>query len=408
MEQHNNYPTTEIDVTTPSYSPGWQCFRFNIHNFESLPAVVDKPLDPILFSCFGRNWKLKLYIGGKPSLAPHMAGQLAMISGDPIEVDMKFSANKENRHVKVNKSFSEENDHASFKLHPRQQYLDNAERYLTDGTLTLTFYFKDTSENNLPARPFVPQNPCSSAILSLFNDEQSADVLFEVSESIGDSDTMTMRIYAHRLILQSCSPALAELCGDCTNFTRVPINGIKSEIFEALVGYVYGRQVPPKDMQKYCKDLMSAADLYGIVNLKVEAEAAYVQFTKITIDNVVDNFYLADTKKCALLKEKVMEFFVENGQEVMAKLSFKDAPESATMFNDFMAAVALGKSKDKNYDGDDTTKFKCMSVNSLRRKLSERGLNIDGTREMMIAALELSYAKSGDKRKRDGNDSSSS
>ena len=239
----------------------------------------------------------------------------------------------------------------------------------------------------------------------MLNDEYSADVLFEVSEN---EDSVPVKIYAHRLILQSCSPGLAEVCGEYTNLTPVPIHGFKSEIFETLLGYVYGRQVPPKDMQKFCKDLMSAADLYGIVNLKVEAEVAYVQSTKITIDNVVDNFYLADTKKCALLKEKVMEFFVENGQEVMAKLSFKDAPESATMFNDFMAAVALGKSKDKDYDGDDTTKFKSMSVNALRRKLSERELNIDGTREMMIAALELSYAKSGDKRKRDGNDSSSS
>ena len=45
-----------------------------------------------------------------------------------------------------------------------------------------------------------------------------------------------------------------------------------------------------------------------------------------------------------------------------------------------------------------------MCINVLRRKLSERGLEIDGTREMLVASLEESYAKaksSGEKRKRD-------
>ena len=69
-----------------------------------------------------------------------------------------------------------------------------------------------------------------------------------------------------------------------------------------------------------------------------------------------------------------------------------------------MTAVALGKNSNKDYDGDDPTKVKTMSINVLRRKLSERGLEIDGTREMLVASLEESYAKAksrGDKRKRD-------
>ena len=141
--------------------------------------------------------------------------------------------------------------------------------------------------------------------------------------------------------------------------------------------------------------------MYGISTLKIEAETVYVNSTPITIENVVDNFYFADTKKCALLKEKVMEFLVENGQDVLDKLSLQDGLQSATLFRDFMTAVAMEKSDDKGYDGDDPAKFKVMSVNVLRRKLSDRGLSIDGTREMMIAGLEQSYAKSGEKRKRD-------
>ena len=94
-QQHNIYPTTEIDVTTPSYNPGWQCFRFNIHNFESLPVKVDKPLKPIVFSCFGRNFMINLYIGGVSYLgSPNMLVQMVKTSGDPIDIAMRFSANK--------------------------------------------------------------------------------------------------------------------------------------------------------------------------------------------------------------------------------------------------------------------------------------------------------------------------
>ena len=75
--------------------------------------------------------------------------------------------------------------------------------------------------------------------------------------------------------------------------------------------------------------------LYCVSNLKVEADAAHIRSTPIAIENVVDHFYFADTKKCALPKEKVMDFLNENGQNVLDKISFKDAPESQTMFHGF-------------------------------------------------------------------------
>ncbi len=47
---------------------------------------------------------------------------------------------------------------------------------------------------------------------------------------------------------------------------------------------------------------------------------------------------------------------------------------------------AMGKSDDKDYDGYD--------LNTLRRKLSDRGLDVDGTREMLVSSiLEKNYAK---------------
>ena len=84
----------------------------------------------------------------------------------------------------------------------------------------------------------------------------------------------------------------------------------------------------------------------------------------------------------ALLKEMVV--LTENGQDVLNKISFKDIPESQTRYVHrlFQPAVTMGKSDDKDYDGDDLTKFKTMSINTLRRKLCDKGLDIDGTRAM--------------------------
>ena len=237
-------------------------------------------------------------------------------------------------------------------------------------------------------------------------DEESADILFDVKNGCDEESTPT-KVYAHRFILQLCAPSLADFCKEYSDLTPVPINDVKPEIFrDGILRYVYGGDVSGSLLKQHSKQIIEAADKYGVPHLKIEAEAAYVKATTITVDNAVDNFFFADTKKCALLKEYVMDFLVENGQHVLNKISFTDIPESQTMFTDFLAAVAMGKNDSKDYGGDDPTKFKTMSINALRRKLSEKGLGIDGTREMLVTVLEQSCAQSSrkTKRKRDDTD----
>ena len=58
----------------------------------------------------------------------------------------------------------------------------------------------------------------------------------------------------------------------------------------------------------FAKDIINACDKYGVVHLKLEAEATYVESTTITIDNMMDNLLYADSKNLALLKESVMDY----------------------------------------------------------------------------------------------------
>jgi hypothetical protein len=144
------------------------------------------------------------------------------------------------------------------------------------------------------------------------------------------------------------------------------------------------------ELKTNAKDIINACDKYGVVNLKLEAEACYVKSTTTTIDNMMDNLLCAGSKNCALLKEAVTDFVVKNGQDVLEKVSLKDVPGG--VFADLLTAMTREKNKASNVEtGDQVT---TMRVSELRRKLDEKGLDVDGSREAMISALQASGEES--------------
>ena len=191
--------------------------------------------------------------------------------------------------------------------------------------------------------------------------------------------------YAHRFILEDCAPALVASCTSGKDLTTIPITNVKPEIFHHLLYYVYGGKVDDTDLKANAKDIVDACDIYEVVNLKLEAEAILVASTTITIDNVIELLLYANEKNCALLKETVNDFLVENLDEAIKKLSFEnDVP--GQLMTDLMTAVARGK-KESNTSSD-ATDSSTARVGTLRRMLHEKGLDIDGSREAMIALLE--------------------
>jgi len=151
---------------------------------------------------------------------------------------------------------------------------------------------------------------------------------------------------------------------------------------------MYGGKISNEDMKRYAKSIIDVADKYGIVGLKLEAEAAYVTSETITIENVINHLFYADSKNLALLKEAVMDYLVKNGKEAMTKLSFDNVPGSA--MKDLLAAMTRGETeKDGKAKSANAAKdYNTMRVNKLRKLLHERKLDVDGSREMMIARLE--------------------
>ncbi len=207
-----------------------------------------------------------------------------------------------------------------------------------------------------------------------------------------NAKTNTVAFHAHQLILRKCSTNLADLCESAGDQTApIQISDVSPEIFRHLLKYMYGGEVVDVMFHSHAKEIIDAADKYGVVNLKLEAEVRFVEATTFTMDNVMDHLLYAESKNCALLKEAAMDFIAENKFEAMTKLSFKDAP--GTLMRDLLIAVARGEQNgetDMNGNNDPSM----MRISDLRRKAHLKRLNVDGSREMLIESLEKKQRKS--------------
>lgn len=104
--------------------------------------------------------------------------------------------------------------------------------------------------------------------------------------------------------------------------------------------------------------------------LKLEAEAIIVTSITITFDNEIELLLFANEKNYVLLKETVMDFITKNKDEVAREVSFENVPGS--LMTNLLMADSMGDS---------------MGINTLREKLHDKGLDIDGSMETMIALL---------------------
>ena len=189
------------------------------------------------------------------------------------------------------------------------------------------------------------------------------------------------------MILRLNAPALADMCkpGD---EAAVPINGVEAEVFRMVLFFCYGGTIEEDEMAANAKAIIDAADRFGIVNLKLQAEAVLTEQTEIAVDNLLDNLLYANSKNLALFQEKIMDFVAENGNKIVGSVSFDDVPRS--LMSNLLTAVARGqKSTSEATPGDE---LKLMRVGELRRRLHDKGLCIDGSRETMIALLRENSA----------------
>ena len=385
----------------PGPLSSWAIRRVHFHGFEGLPTTRGAKVLSPKFSFFGHQWAVHIYPGGHTaSKDGYVAVHLINISSESIQADYKFvmkhptdltQTRYEVGSVGEMETFggigNGENGWGHDDYARRKTMLE----YLNNGTLKLEIHLR----TNKQAEPtsFVPSNPFNNNVLKGFNNEEMSDIAFEVGGEVESAanrrkraKTTATTFHACHAILRFNAPSLADMCrpGD---EAAVPINGVEPEVFKMLLYFCYGGAIEEGKLAESAKATIEAADRFGIVNLKLQAESVLTEQTAITVDNMLDNLLYANSKNLALFQEKIMDFVAENGNKLLGKVSFDDVPGS--LVTDLLTAVTRGKTCGTEISNDD---FNLMRVGDLRKRLHDKGLCIDGSRETMIALLRENSA----------------
>mmetsp|Transcript_14445 Transcript_14445/g.31669 ORF Transcript_14445/g.31669 Transcript_14445/m.31669 type:complete len:323 (-) Transcript_14445:101-1069(-) len=260
---------------------------------------------------------------------------------------------------------------------------------LVDGALIfkVVMYADHPPQSASVADEFIPTNPFLGNVLKEYGNEETSDVTIEVGGEEETDDgrrkrarTDSATFHAHQFVLRCNAPTLAEMCKPGDESTPIRIGNVSPETFRHLLHYCYGGTISDEDLQENAREIIDAADRFGVTNLKLEAETYLVQKETFTVENILDNLLYADSKNCALLLEKAMDFVVENRDDVLANISLDNLP--STMMMDLLTAVGSVKK------GDSSDDYTYMRVDELRKQLHEKGLCFDGSRKAMIALLK--------------------
>jgi len=309
--------------------------------------VRGESVDSPEFMLLGNQWHLEMIPGGHVNAAEGMVSLgLANMSNKAIEIEFSFSVvDSSGKQVAFKRTATPRNFGPMNNGSSRWGYDNVASRLkllssLVDGTLVIEVRMKLTKPADSVPQPFIPVNPFSKQMQRLFLNDESADIMFEVrgeekpkNNAMKIAKTAPVTFPAHRLIVENCSSIFAELCesnGD-DRTTPIQITGVSPDVFRLLLFYMYGGKVPDNDMKSHAKEIIDAADRYGVSSLKLEAEVCLVNATIFGVENLKDILLYADSKNCALLKEAAMDYMAKNKDKVRGKISFHDAPGSLLM-----------------------------------------------------------------------------
>jgi hypothetical protein len=392
---------TSVHVGTPPKGyQEWMTTKVHIHGFADLSAERGAFVNSPEFIALGNPWRLKLHPGGRNSSKTGWVSiKLVNRSNKSIDMNFGFSIKDGKGKQVVNMQtstpipFDPVGGPSSGRALPNFAERSTIIDSLVDGTLIVEVHMKpyEPSKSILPQ--FIPENPFCNNMIQIFNDEESADIVFAVGEHQSKNSTTKVAkiapaiFHAHRVIITACSAILADLCqskGDPT--TPIEITDVCPGVFRYLLYYIYGGKIPDDDMKSHAKEIIDAADRYGVSTLKLEAEACLVEGTTFSLENVKELLLYAESKNCALLKEVAMDFLVSKKDEVIGNkmISFDDVP--STLMRDLFVAFA----REPNRAGaaaSGENEFNTLRISELRRMVHERGLDVDGSREMLIAAL---------------------
>jgi hypothetical protein len=276
---------------------------------------------------------------------------------------------------------------------------DALERYLDeDGTLVIEVDVQiavGKVENEVwYPKLDIPNVTLSQLYHSSSEDEDStSDVAFEVGAK---------QYHAHKSILSIRAKTIFELVKDYNknddddndNEKMVPIEDMDGNIFESVLEFVYCVCAPKIKDEATATKLLLAADRLECTDLKLYVESTIVE-KFIDVSNAANWLVLSDSHSCPLLKEASMKLCASDASVVMESegwLQIKESPrllEEILKFCMVKAPVVSDSNRTKKDNNNNIVEN--LDVTSLRERLLEANLDIDGNRQILVERLKEHY-----------------
>lgn len=359
--------------------------RFKFDDFENLPSEIGKSTRSTrVTDGNGNSWELELYPGGKSVGGGNMSMFLYNVGGNDVRAKVTYITRNAAGGVHNQQAPTSLDCYGSTEGYGQNSWLKRSDvlgkgkNILLNGALLI-----DVELLAKPLRAYVPSNPHTKNMLALLDSGDNADVTFKVGGTT---------IPAHKLIIQTNAPLLYSFCPK-RGKAAVQINNTNAEVFRLVLRYIYGGSAPGEDeTKKWGKKLIDAANRYGIVGLKMAVETTLVECLEIRGFNVVDWLLFADAKTCPLIKEYATSLFTVRAKDLLASNESSKLKESPALMQELFMATSETCDSDERFGGTATK----MTVNELRVELDKKGLDVDGSKEMLISRLGASKKRQRD------------
>jgi len=371
--------------------------RFTIQNFRQHTETRGEPIvSPPVFRVHGYEWSIVVYPRGDDNES-NVVGEsddddideecgcecvslylgirrLNRAARVPATFTIRCIKDKDKQHKRdaqqhtsrqqpIRCTFDEENSLFGSRV-SRQRVLEHLLE--ADGSLTIECYISISEEHR---GVWYPEDlPSDSVLLDLYRDApNTGDVVFSVvgnsnSNSNGhatNNNATTRKFVAHKGVLSLRCKRLYEITTSAAHTTtatttsntttkpptiRIPSSTTSPQVFKKLLEFVYTVKTPSIRTKEDAVEVLEAAARYGCRPLQDHMEAVLLN-RFLNAEHAASLLVLAESHKCALLKERVTNFFVRNAAAVTRSKDWYRVEQSNKLLKDLLGA-SIEKSKD--------------------------------------------------------------
>ena len=380
-----------------------QTMIFRIHDFANRVEKRGEVVITPAIRAFNCDWKLRVFprgCHGSSENDEYVSCYLKRVVGDNDEAVTAYAnfsfCCKDKRYCdKFIRVF--DNVNPSWGHIDYLKRTDALERYLDeDGTLVIEVDVQiavDKEKNDVwYPKLDIPNITLTQLYHSSSEDEDStSDVAFEVGAK---------QYHAHKSILSIRAKTIFELVKDYNknddddndNEKMVPIEDMDGNIFESVLEFVYCVCAPKIKDEATATKLLLAADRLDCTDLKLYVESTIVE-KFIDVSNAANWLVLSDSHSCPLLKEASMKLCASDASVVMESEGWSQIEESNRLVTELFkfCMVEPPLVSDSNRTKKDVV-VENLDVTSLRERLLEANLDIDGNRQILVERLKEHYS----------------